>query len=132
MMPTINGVVFEGYSLNDLNDGLVVVCNIDTASAGLLQVCTVPFEGTDFQNGPDNFVLEFNGREIDAVGYGSFGATAVFKGEGNPKSFSSSSAGKSLARWPISDPSVQNDTDDNATDFRLNTPSPALDNPIPN
>ncbi|MEZ4458883.1 MAG: lamin tail domain-containing protein [bacterium] len=132
MNPTINGIDFTGYGLNDLNDGLVVVCNIDTASAALLQVCTVPFEGTDFQNGPDNFVLEFNGRVIDAVGYGSFGATAVFKGEGNPKSFSSSSAGKSLGRWPISDPSVQNDTNDNATDFRLNTPSPALDNPIPN
>jgi hypothetical protein len=130
--PTLNGIDFSGTNLNDGADGLVVVCNIDTAAPALLALCTVPFEGTDFQNGPDNFVLEYRGRVIDAVGYGTFTAPAVFVGEGTPKAFSSSGAGKSLSRWPISDPSKDNDTDDNSVDFHLNTPSPAQDNPIPN
>jgi len=128
----INGIEFTGTKLNDGADGLVVVCNIDTANAALLQKCTVPFEGTDFQNGPDNFVLEYKTRVIDAIGYGTFSGTQFFVGEGAPKSFSTSSAGKSLGRWPISDASRQNDTHDNSVDFHLNTPSPAQDNPIPN
>lgn len=127
----INGIDFTGTHLNEIHDGVIVVCNIDDAGATLLQVCTVPFEGTDFQNGPDNFVLEYNGRVIDAVGYGSFSAMDTFVGEGSPRSFSSSGAGKSLGRWPISDPSRVNDTNDNAIDFHLNTPSPGIDNPIP-
>ncbi len=128
----IDGIDFTGSKLNDGTDGLVVVCNIDTANAALLQKCTVPFEGTDFQNGPDNFVLRYKTRVIDAIGYGSFSGTQVFAGEGAPKTFSTSSAGKSLGRWPISDASRRNDTNDNSVDFHLNTPSPDQDNPIPN
>ena len=128
----ISGIDFTGTMLNEGTDGLVVVCNIDTANAALLQKCTVPFEGTDFQNGPDNFVLEYKTRVIDAIGYGSFSPTQFFVGEGTSKSFSTSSAGKSLGRWPISDASRKNDTNDNSVDFHLNTPSPAQDNPIPN
>lgn len=125
----VDGVDFSGYNLNEgINSGYVVVCNIDTASNALLNRCTVPFEGSDFQNGPDNFVLEFNGRVVDAIGYGSFSASDTFVGEGSAKSFSTSSAGKSLSRWPISDPSVVGDTNDNSVDFHLMTPSPASDN----
>jgi hypothetical protein len=125
----VDGVDFSGYTLNEgINSGYVVVCNIDTASNALLNRCTVPYEGSDFQNGPDNFVLEFGGRVVDAIGYGSFGASDTFAGEGSSKSFSTSSAGKSLSRWPISDPSVVGDTDDNSVDFHLMTPSPASDN----
>jgi len=128
-VPVLDGIDFSGYNLNEgPSDGYVVVCNIDKAGNTLLNLCTVPFEGDDFQNGPDNFVLEYQGRVIDAVGYGNFGATDVFVGEGQPRSFSSSSAGKSLGRWPMSDPSRAPDTDNNAVDFHLMTPSPAQDN----
>lgn len=128
-VPVLNGIDFSGYSLNEgPNSGYVVVCNIDMAGVALLNLCTVPYEGDDFQNGPDNFVLEYQGRVIDAVGYGSFMPAQTFAGEGSARSFSTSSAGKSLGRWPMSDPSRAPDTDDNSVDFHLMTPTPAQDN----
>lgn len=128
----LNGIDFSGYSLNEgTNEGFIVICNIDFVSATLLNLCTVPYEGTDFQNGPDNFVLRYQGEVIDAVGYGSFSNGAIFVGEGQPRSFSSSSAGKSLGRWPLSDPSRPSDTNNNATDFHILTPSAGQDNPLP-
>ena len=126
------GIEMSGVNLNDgANPGYVVICNIDTAGPALLSVCTVPYEGVDFQNGPDNFVLEYNGRVIDAVGYGTFSGTNVFVGEGTPKPFSSSSAGKSLARWKWSDFSRDLDTDDNNADFFVVDPTPGAENPLP-
>lgn len=130
--PVVNGIEMSTINLNDgPSDGIVVVCNIDLASPALINVCTVPYEGSDFQNGPDYFVLEYNGREVDSVAYGTFSSTPAF-GEGTPVGFSGSIAGQSLGRWPISDPSQPNDTDDNATDFHILNPSPAADNPLPN
>lgn len=129
----IPGIDMEGWNLFDGNgtDGYVVVCNIDTAGASLIDLCTVPYEGVDYQNGPDNFVLEFNGRVVDAIGYGDFSGGETFVGEGTAVSFSSSNAGKSLARWPISDVSRELDTDDNSADFFLVDPTPGSVNPLP-
>ncbi len=129
--PTVNGIEMSTIGLNDgSNDGLVVVCNIDLASAALLSSCTVPYEGSDFQNGPDYFVLEYEGRVIDAIAYGNFSSTPAF-GEGNPATFTGSFSGKAFGRWPSSDPSRPKDTDDNASDFYEMSPSPGQENPLP-
>lgn len=126
------GIEFDGTMLNEGDtEGYVVVCNIDTASNALLSKCTVPFEGVDFQNGPDNFVLRYDGRVVDAIGYGTFSATDVFVGEGTPRALSSSNAGKALGRWRWSDFSRQLDTDDNSVDFHLVDPTPGGENPLP-
>jgi len=127
------GVDMSGWMLNDggADWGYVVTCNIDTASAALINLCTVPYEGVDFQNGPDNFVLRYQGRVIDAVGYGAFGAQHTFAGEGTPASWSSSDGGKSLSRWPVFDVSRDLDTDDNSNDFFKVSPTPGFDNNLP-
>ncbi len=132
MSGALPGIEMSGFNLNDgANEGYVVICNIDTASNALFDVCTVPYEGVDFQNGPDNFVLRYNGRVIDAVGYGTFTASETFVGEGTAKAFSSSNAGKSLARWKWSDISRDLDTDNNAMDFFVVDPTPGGENPLP-
>jgi hypothetical protein len=127
------GIDMEGWNLFDgmAEDGYVVVCNIDMANASLIDLCTVPYEGVDFQNGPDNFVLEYNGRVIDALGYGDFSGGETFEGEGSAAPFGTSDAGKSLSRWPIYDVSRQIDTDDNSADFFIVDPTPGADNPLP-
>lgn len=126
------GIELSGFSLNDGdNPGYVVICNVDDVGPALLDKCTALYEGVDFQNGPDNFVLEYNGRVIDAIGYGSFGAGETFVGEGTPRAFSTSSAGKSLARWKWSDISRDLDTDDNSADFFIVDPTPGEENPLP-
>jgi hypothetical protein len=131
----IPGIImqFVGFDtmLNDDQDGYVVICDADVASSALFNVCSVDFDGVDFQNGPDNFVLEYNGRQLDAVGYGSFSASETFVGEGTPAPLSSSDSGKALARWPISDPTRDSDTDDNAADFSKVSPTPGRSNPRP-
>lgn len=72
----------------------------------------------DFQNGPDSVVLRRDATVLDAVGYGLFGATDVFAGEGDPAP--DASAGESLARR-----FADVDTNDNALDFvTLASPSP--------
>lgn len=120
-------------NLNDEQDGYVVICNGDVAAPPLFSECTVSFDGVDFQNGPDNFVLEYRpeNRVIDAVGYGSFSGNEVFVGEGSPAPYTSSDSGFALARWPIGDPTRDVDTDDNATDFSKVSPTPGRENPRP-
>jgi hypothetical protein len=73
----------------------------------------------DFQNGPDSIVLrDSDGSVVDALGYGIFGATDVFAGEGSPAL--DPIAGQSLARR-----FANIDTGDNAADFvALEIPSP--------
>lgn len=117
--------------LNQVGDGFVVICNIDTANSYLISRCTVPYEGVDWQNGPDNFILRYKGKIIDAVAYGSFTGTATFVGEGQAKDFSITQAGKALARWPISDTSHPKDTDDNRADFHVVSPTPNATNQLP-
>jgi hypothetical protein len=75
----------------------------------------------DLQNGPDSLVLRGPaGDRLDAVGYGAFGASEFFEGEGEPAP--DAGPGSSLARW-----FANVDTDDNRTDFRvLSEPSPGF------
>lgn len=126
------GANLAGFALNDVpgSEGFVTLCNID-ASVSLFDYCSAIYEGPDFQNGPDSIVLEYRGRVLDAVGYGSFSGTDVFAGEGSAASLTSSNSGKSLNRWPTSDPSKDKDTDNNATDFHLAEPSPGKGNKYP-
>lgn len=123
------GIEFSGATLGSA--GSLIVCNIDNATDALLAMCSVPYEGPDFQNGPDSLVLTFGGRPIDAIAYGTFTASDTGAGEGSPVALSPTDAGKSLNRWPISDTSKELDTDDNATDFHLASPSPADPNEFP-
>lgn len=125
------GIEMSGTMLNDVQEGYVVVCNIDTSDLVASGVCTVPYEGVDFQNGPDSFVLRYQGRIVDAVAYGSFSAGDSFAGEGTAAPFSTSDAGKSLSRWPIYDVSRDLDTDDNSVDFSAVDPTPGTDNTLP-
>lgn len=127
-----DGVDLSGFSLNDAgsDDGYVVICNLN-AEISLLNLCAVAYDGADLQNGPDNVVLTYNGRTIDAIGYGTFGANDTFVGEGDAIDYGSSDSGRSLSRWPISDPSWPVDTDDNYQDFWWVSPTPGKPNPRP-
>ena len=134
----IPGIDFRGTKLSELSSTYAVVCHIDHAIDALLDKCSVPYDqaaGTgrpdDFQNGPDSLVLEYNGRVIDALGYGNFSGGAIFRGEGSSVALSSSAAGKSLNRRPVSDFSQPRDTDDNSKDFRLALPTPGGPNQAP-
>jgi hypothetical protein len=75
------------------------------------------------QNGPDNIVLlDCSGQRVDALGYGNFGATDVFRGEGLPAP--GTRAGQSLARCADAP-----DTNNNAEDFHVVTePTPGEEN----
>ena len=75
----------------------------------------------DLQNGPDSLVLRGpDGSRIDAVAYGTFGASDFFAGEGSPAP--DTPPGSSLARL-----FADVDTDDNRADFRvLGEPSPGF------
>ncbi len=71
----------------------------------------------DLQNGPDSILLRDASGILDAVGYGSFLATDVFAGEGNPAV--DPPAGQSIARV-----FADVDTGDNAVDFAASAPTP--------
>ncbi len=99
------------------SDGFFVVADSD---AGATQVANADqLANFDFQNGPDSVVLrDALGNLLDALGYGVFGASEVFAGEGNAAP--DGAAGQSLARF-----FANVDTNDNAADFGL------LDAPTP-
>lgn len=124
------GVDLSGYAINDLmgSEGFVVICNLGVELTFLIDFCSVVYDGPDYQDGPDSLVLEYQGRVIDAIAYGSFGAGMTSQGEGAPAPLTSADAGKSLNRWPLFDPSKEVDTNDNATDFHLEAPSPGDSN----
>lgn len=98
-------------------DGFFVVGDTDGTASLVANVdLTLNF---DFQNGPDSVVLRNAlGEVLDSLGYGVFGATDTFAGEGN--SAAAAAAGQSLARH-----FANLDTNDNAADFGL------LDLPTP-
>jgi hypothetical protein len=129
------GTSLEGYTLEGVNgadgavgptltlsgaipsDGFFVVSDTDgTATQVANSDLTLNF---DFQNGPDSVVLKNQlGQVLDALGYGAFGATDVFAGEGHPTA--SAANGQSLARF-----FANRDTNDNLADFGvLDTPTP--------
>jgi len=73
----------------------------------------------DLQNGPDSLIL-YRGTEIaDAVGYGSFGEPAHFKGEGDPAP--DASGGNSITR-----DGAHSDSGDNSEDFSESSPTPGI------
>ncbi len=79
------------------------------------------------QNGPDGLILRDScGTILDAVGYGAFGVSDVFSGEGTPVAVGGE--GTSLGRCPGAPASV--DTDDNSADFvTIAVPTPGEANP---
>ena len=99
------------------SDGFFVVADSD---AGATQIANADqLANFDFQNGPDSVVLrDAVGTILDALGYGVFGATDIFAGEGSAAP--DGAAGQSLARL-----FANRDTNDNLADFAL------LDVPTP-
>jgi hypothetical protein len=71
----------------------------------------------DFQNGPDSVVLRAGESVLDALGYGVFAPEDFFAGEGNAAP--DAPADSSLARL-----FANVDTDDNASDFAVGSPTP--------
>jgi hypothetical protein len=123
-----NGAVTDSVALSGLipSDGFFVLADdrgdgsSDVAGADLI----LDF---DFQNGPDSVVLRDADGVLDAVGYGSFGASDLFAGEGAPAP--DAPAGSSLARR-----FANVDSDDNAADFAVlgvPTPGSAPLSPVP-
>jgi hypothetical protein len=99
------------------SSGFFVVADSD---AGATQVVNADqLANFDFQNGPDSVVLrDALGNLLDALGYGVFGASDVFAGEGSAAP--DGAAGQSLARF-----FANVDTNDNAADFALqDAPTP--------
>ena len=129
------GTSLDGYTLEGVNggdgavgptltlsgaipsDGFFVVSDTDgTATQVANSDLVLNF---DFQNGPDSVVLRNQiGQVLDALGYGVFGPTDVFAGEGNAAPGATN--GQSLARL-----FANRDTNDNLADFGvLDTPTP--------
>lgn len=98
-------------------DGFLVVAD---SKAGESAIAGADFLVPDFdlQNGPDSVVLYRGSVRVDAVGYGAFGGSGFFAGEGSPAV--DVPAGFSLARRY-----ADLDTGDNSTDFAaLAIPTP--------
>jgi hypothetical protein len=129
------GTSLDGYTLEGVNggdgavgptlaltgvipaDGFFVVGDTDGTASQVANVDLVL--NFDLQNGPDSVVLrDALGNVLDSLGYGVFGATDVFAGEGSPAP--GAAAGQSVARL-----FANRDTNDNAADFGL------LDVPTP-
>jgi len=98
-------------------DGLFVVAD-DSGDGSTAVVGADLVLDFDFQNGPDSIVLRGPGGVVDAVGYGVFGPTDVFAGEG--QAAPDAPAGASLARR-----FADVDSGDNAADWVvLDAPTP--------
>jgi hypothetical protein len=114
-----NGVVVTGLNLSGVfaSNGLFVVA--DRTSAGTSSVAEANLLlDFDIQNGPDSLVLRNAMGVLDAVGFGVFGATEVFAGEGSTAV--DVAPGSSLARR-----FANVDTGDNGADFlELAMPTP--------
>jgi hypothetical protein len=98
-------------------DGLFVIA--DGLSDGTTSVLEADLIlNFDFQNGPDSVqLLAPDGSVVDALGYGEFAPDEIFAGEGSPAPDAPADA--SLARW-----FADIDTDDNAADFTVSSPTP--------
>lgn len=114
-----NGSVYTSLVLSGVipGDGVFVIG--DDAGGGITSVAGADLVAdVDYQNGPDSVVLRDAAGVLDAVGYGSFGASDIFAGEGN--AVPGPSAGSSLAR---ANPLL--DSNDNSVDFiALTSPTP--------
>lgn len=121
------GASLAGYSLVAINGStggeyatIALTGSLDSAG---FYVVAPPFAGphiaamadqvtpdADLQNGPDNVQLRLGPAVVDALGYGAFGSSDDFAGEGTPAA--DVVAGHSLAR-----DGQFHDTQDNAVDF---------------
>ena len=105
---TLSGVMpGDGiFLIGDDNGGMTSVAGVDLIA------------DVDYQNGPDSVVLRTDNVVLDAVGYGNFGLSDVFAGEG--AAAPDPASGNSIARFnPLLD------TDDNSVDFVvLDVPTP--------
>ena len=113
-----NGDIYSSVALSGVipDDGVFV---IGDDSGGSTSVANADLIGDiDYQNGPDSVVLRGLSGVLDAVGYGVFGATDFFAGEGGAAP--DPSAGSSIARL-----NALLDTGDNSIDFSvLDIPTP--------
>jgi hypothetical protein len=121
----INAKNGDEYAKIDLSgkvipaDGYFVLAQDDTVAAA---DAVDPL--ADLQNGPDSVVLRKDGAPADAVGYGDFGATDVYAGEGSPAPGAGQNSGLSIGRLPDG-----KDTNDNKSDWAiLGGLSPGLPN----
>lgn len=121
----INGNGGSPYVLINLQgaipaSGYFVVAH-PQASAATIAMAQQFDSNVDFQNGPDSILLSYQGTAIDAVGYGSFGASDVFAGEGMPAAAPPQDQTLGRDAWQL-------DTDDNASDFTVRDPTPGRPN----
>ena len=108
-----NGAVYLSLELSGVvpADGVFLIGDDD--GSGATSVAGADFIGeVDYQNGPDSVLLRGAGGILDAVGYGAFGATDIFAGEGGAAP--DAAAGSSIARI---DPRF--DSNDNSVDFAV-------------
>jgi hypothetical protein len=116
-----NGVVTVTLTLVGTipEDGIFLLAD-DAGDGSSLVVGADLVLNFDFQNGPDGIALRSNSVVVDAIGYGVFGPSEFFAGEGAPAP--DVPAGSSLARR-----FANVDTDDNAADWvALTTPTPGF------
>ncbi len=98
-------------------DGYFVIAH-PQGDSDLIAAADLTSSDVDFQNGPDSVQLQWRGRVVDAIGYGSFSGSNVFAGEGSAALMAA--GGESLTR-----DAQHTDTDDNAADFSVEPmPSP--------
>jgi hypothetical protein len=113
------GSVYTSVTLSGVIPGTGVFVIGDDAGGGITSVTDADLVAdVDYQNGPDSVVLRDAAGILDAVGYGSFGATDIFTGEGSAAP--DPAGGSSIAR---ANPLL--DSDDNSIDFIV------LTNPTP-
>ncbi len=85
----VNGADNLDYNLINLSgrtiaaDGYFLIAH-PNGSPGLVALADMTSTAVDFQNGPDSVQVRWYTRVVDALGYGSFGTTMYFAGEGSP------------------------------------------------
>lgn len=118
------GAVYDQLALTGAigADGYLVVAKAGAGPA--VSAATDIVDGiADLQNGPDSLQLQLGGVVVDAVAYGDFGAGDVAAGEGAPAPDTTTNGAESISRVPDGA-----DTDDNATDFVVTSPTPGAPN----
>jgi len=114
------GTVYTSLSLSGLipGDGIFVIGDDNGGSTSVPNADLIA--DIDYQNGPDSVVLRNGPVILDAVGYGNFGGSSIFSGEGSAAPDPAS--GSSIARFnPLLD------SGDNSVDFTVfEIPTPGL------